>query len=65
MIDDDELMSTEHIAMFTSQFQVSDMVTSTEHSDLKNDNAYYGNGDKEHDDNENDDNKNGDKENDD
>ena len=49
MIGEDELITTEHNAIFTSQFQVSDIVTSTEHSDLKNDNADYGNGDKEND----------------
>ena len=42
MIDKDELMTTEHNAICTSQFQVSDIVTSIEHSDLMNDNADYG-----------------------
>ena len=51
MIDEDELMTTEHNTIF----QVSDIVTATEHSDLKNSNADYGNGDNENGDKENDD----------
>ena len=35
VIDEDELMTTEHNTIF----QVSDIVTATEHSDLKKDNA--------------------------
>ena len=48
MIDEDELMTTEHNTIF----QVSDIVTATEHSDLKNSNVDYGNGDNENGDKE-------------
>ena len=41
VIDEDELMTTEHNTIF----QVSDIVTATEHSDLKKDNADQGDGD--------------------